>query len=266
MAYEKLIDGMTHSFSRMSVYDSCPYEYYLEYLENDPDRPKQDNFYAENGSACHTVFEELLNKKISLNDAGEKYSELFSEIEEQTRESIMDSTFEKCMDYIVSLQPLPEKYEILGVEKRLKFKIDHYKFVGFADLILRDKETGEVILVDHKSSKHFFKKDGVTPLKNTEEEFLSYKKQMYLYAKGIKDCMGLQVDKIVWHHFKDGGALSVIPFKQEELDGTIDWVIETIAKIKADDEFPPKLSHFRCQELCPYRSTCEYLEAEDEEE
>ena len=33
MAYEKLIDGMTHSFSRMSVYDSCPYEYYLEYLE-----------------------------------------------------------------------------------------------------------------------------------------------------------------------------------------------------------------------------------------
>ena len=44
-----------------------------------------------------------------------------------------------------------EKYEILTVEEKFEINIAGYLFVGIADLVLRDKETKEIIVIDHKS-------------------------------------------------------------------------------------------------------------------
>ena len=264
MGYEKLIDKMTHSFSRLHCYEECPYEYYLTYIENDPDRLRQNNFAAMNGNAMHQVFQEILSGKLPIAECAERYADLYSDIDEFTSEKIMDSTFEKCMGYLTAIEPLSDDFDVLGIELRLTFKIGKYKFIGFVDLLLRDKKTGEIILVDHKSSKHFLKKNG-EPLKNTLGEFEAYKKQMYLYCKAIKDCMGLQVNKIVWHHFKDDGQLTVITFNESDYQGVMDWAVKTIDEIRQDEAFEAKQSFYRCKELCPYRNNCEYLEDEEDD-
>lgn len=259
MSYAKLIDEMTFSFSRLHSYEQCPYLFYLKYIEK---RVGESNFYAQNGKAMHEVFEELLTEKIKVDDCPSIYADKFDLICETERESIMESTYEKCIDYLCEIDDIDrDLYEVIGVEMNLEFKVGKYKFTGFADLVVKNKLTGEVILVDHKQAGHFLKKDG-TPLKNQLENFLAYKKQMYLYCKGLKDQHGIQVDKIVWHHFKDGGQPTVIPFVKEELDETIDWAKKLIAKIKKDKKFEYKDSYLMCKSLCDYRNDCEYLEEE----
>lgn len=264
ISYEKLIDNQVFSFSRLRCYEECPYEYYLSYIEKDPNREKRGNFAAQNGSAMHKVFEELLTNKLPLDNCNDRYLELFEEIDEYTSSKIMDGAYEKCALYLNDLKPLDDKYEILAVEKKFNFKVDKYKFIGFADLIIRDKSNDEIILVDHKSSKHFLKKNG-SPLAATLSEFQSYKKQMYLYCKAIRDCMHLQVSKIVWHHFKDNGLMTVIPFDEIDYSESLNWAVNVIERIKKDEEFPAIKTFYRCKELCPYRDNCEYLEDEDEE-
>lgn len=255
MSYIKLLNNMTWSFSRIHLYENCPYQFYLRYIEG---REGESNYYAENGKCMHEVFEALLTNKITLDECTQFYADNYELICEATKQSTMDSTYEKCMDYLCTIDGFDsDKYEIIGVELKLEFKIGKYKFVGYADLVVKNKGNGEVILVDHKQATHFLKKDG-TPLKNQLESFLAYRHQMYMYCKGLKECMDIDVNKIVWHHFKDNGELTIIPFNQEEYEETMQWAVETIEKIKKDKKFINKPSYVMCSSLCDYRNDCEY--------
>lgn len=261
MAYAKLINEMTHSFSRDHSYEQCPYYFYLKYIEN---RDGESNYYAANGKAMHEVFEELFSGKITIDECPQAYSDKYDLICERVKQSTMDKTFEVCMDYLCQIDDIDrDKYEILGVEMKLEFKIGKYKFQGYVDLLVRHKETGEVILIDHKQATHFMQKDGVTPLKNQLANFVAYKKQMYIYCKGLLDTKGIQVDKIVWNHFKEN-KLTIIPFKKEEMDKTCKWVEYIIEKIKKDKEFKCNQSYMLCHVLCDYRNDCEYNQENDE--
>lgn len=260
MSYVKLLNDMTWSFSRLHAYEHCPYSFYLRYIE---ERSGESNYYAENGKCMHETFEALFNRKIEIESCPQFYSDRYDMICEMTKKSTMDSTFEKCIDYLCEVEDLDEtKYEILGVEIKLDFKVGKYKFVGYADLVVRNRDSGEVILVDHKQAGHFFKKDG-TPLKNQEDNFFAYKHQAYLYCKGLKDCFGINVDKIVWHHFKDSGQITKIPFNVEEFDETMQWAVNTIEKIKQDKSFESNKTYIMCNCLCDFRNDCEYKNDEE---
>lgn len=259
MSYKKILDKIVWSFSTLHLYEQCPYAFYCKKIEC---KDGEQNFFAENGSVMHEIFEELLNRKYGLEVASSIYSDRYDLICSKTKQSTMDKTFEKCMDYLCSVDEFDFcKYEILGVELKLNFEIKKYKFVGYADLVIRDKSSGEVILIDHKSSDHFMKKDG-TPLKNQLENFLAYKNQMYMYCKGLKDCFGINVNKIVWHHFKDNGELTAIPFAESDYEESLKWAVDTIKKIYRDRSFKDKKSFMMCGQLCDYRNDCEYLQNE----
>ena len=81
---------------------------------------------------------------------------------------------------------------------------------------------------------------------------------MYIYCKGLQEFFGVNVDKIVWHHFKDNGELTVIPFNKEEYEETLQWAIDIIEKIKKDKIFECNQSYVMCSSLCDYRNDCEY--------
>ena len=246
---------MTWSFSRLHAWEQCPYAFYLKYIEQ---RDGESNYYAANGKCMHEVFEAILTNQIPLDECTQCYADKYDLICETTKQSTMDSTYEKCMDYLCTIDGIDlEKYEILGVELKLDFNIGKYKFVGYADLVVKNKKSGEVILVDHKQATHFMKKDG-TPLKNQLENFLAYRHQMYIYCKGLKDCFGIDVNKIIWHHFKDNGELTIIPFETDEYEGTLQWAVNTIEEIKKDKKFLNKRSYVLCSSLCDYRNDCEY--------
>ena len=157
-----------------------------------------------------------------------------------------------------------QDYEVLGVEMKVHFKIGKYSMIGYIDLLLRHKETGEILLVDHKSAGKFFGKNG-QPLKSQADNLAAYSKQMYLYSKAVYDLYGKYPDKIVWNHFFDKN-ISVIEFNQEDYEAALNWALETIEKIYQEEEFPAKKSYMLCHVLCGFRNSCLYASEEDEEE
>jgi len=64
--YTKIINKMVFSFSRLHLYEKCPYAFYKRYIEGEEG---EGNFYADNGSILHDIFKRLLLKEITLNEA-----------------------------------------------------------------------------------------------------------------------------------------------------------------------------------------------------
>lgn len=260
-SYKKMLDEMIWSFSRLHMYEVCPYAFYLKYILK---MLGISNFYAENGKAMHEVLCDIALGELSVEDAIGEYLDKFDLICETVSSSTMEKTCEKCCDYLCELAPInPEKYEVIGAEVKLEFEIEGYRFIGYADLILKDLSKVIVILSDHKSADHFFKKDGVTPLANQRENFEAYSKQMYLYCKGIETKYGFLPDVCVWNHFKDGGATSKIKFNKEDYIKAQDWAISTIKKIYKDRKFLANPQYFMCRHLCDFREDCDYKNGED---
>ena len=81
---------------------------------------------------------------------------------------------------------------------------------------------------------------------------------MYLYAYAVNDVYGKFPDKIVWNHFKDGGRLAEIQFSKRDYNKSLKWIVDTIHDIEKEEDWPDKKDIFYCNNLCGFRSSCEY--------
>ena len=256
--YKNILDKILLSFSTLHGYEECQYSFYLRRIE---EITGKSNAYAQSGSFGHDIFCELFQKKMTKQEALDK---VINEFEDSITEEMSEDSIQKKMtalyEYIeqLDLDGFFKKYKVLGVEKKFLWEIFDHKMIGFADLILKRKSDGKIILVDHKSAGHFMKKDGVTPLKNQEENFETYKKQMYLYADAMKKTMGCFPDIIVWNHFLDGGKKTVIQFDMDDYEKSLQWTKNIIEKIYEDEEFIAQQKYMLCNVLCDYRDICEY--------
>lgn len=262
--YKKILDNIEYSFSSLHLYNQCKYAFYLKKV---CEIVGVNNAYQEIGSYGHSLNEQIFKKEMTVQQALDDCVENF---DDYVFEYISDSSKEKkyiaLCDYLsVFDESYEERFEIIGVEMEFHWRIGKYKCVGYADLILKNKETGKIYLIDHKSASHFMKKDG-TPLKNQEDNFCAYRYQMYMYCDAIKKKLGLQVDYIVWSHFLDNSSVTMIPFDENEYNESLDWVVSTIKKIYRDNEFEAKENYMLCFRLCDFRDNiCEYKELRMEE-
>jgi len=268
--YRKEIDKMTWSYSRLTTFEHCKYEFYLNYiLQDDSLYLAEGNYYAEVGSFVHEILAMIFNGELTPDEATEYYVDNFDQnVFYQTRESIMDKTFETCADYFNNEDfSWLNDYEILGVEQKVTCKIDGYSFLGFIDLLLRDKRDGKIVIVDNKSSDYPFRQDGKVKA-NAKDNFEKYKKQMYFYSHAIHETYGEFPKELTWNHFKNGGKLATIPFNQKEYEQTIQWMLDTIHLIENEEDFQsvieeldgnPELKgeYFYCHNLCSFRNSCE---------
>lgn len=266
MSYTSSIDNMRWSFSRVTSYEQCPYEWYLHYIVNDQEEyPEEQNYYAQVGGFVHEILASVYKKEIRASDAFNYFIDNYDNyVTETVSKNIMDKTFEACADYLSKIDlitSLTDGKDILGVEQRIEFIIEGHKFIGFIDLLLKDTETGELIIVDHKSSEYPFKKNG--EVKASAKSFDKYKKQLYLYAHWVHETYGEWPTTLEWNHFKDGGKVSSIPFSMDEYIDSIEWFKDKIDTIKQDDVFEANREFFYCNNLCAYRNICEYKEEED---
>lgn len=263
-SFSDKINQMVWSYSRISAFKQCKYAFYLQYLLKDfKDYPQEDNFYAESGSYVHKILEMVFSGELKSEDAYPYYVEHFDDaITCKVKPSILENTYEACADYLDALDLSKlSNYEILGVEQEIETEIEGYRFTGFIDLLLRNKKTGKIVLVDHKSAKYPFKSDG-SVLKNSKSSFYSYKKQMYLYAHAVNEKYGQFPTIIAWNHFKNG-KIAQIKFKKSDYQKEILWFIKTIHEIENEEEFPAKKDYFYCHNLCSFRNSCEYVNMKD---
>ena len=260
-SYKEEIDNMVWSYSRVSCYNHCPYNFLLKHIVNDDTiYLAESNFYAESGSYIHSILEKIFNGEIKVEDALQYYLEHYDEnVFYKTSESSMSKTYEACADYFASIDfDWLNDFEILGVEKKVNISICGYKFVGYIDLLLKNKDTQDIYIVDHKSSSYPFKKDGKSILKKSESDFEKYKKQMYLYCAAVYEEYGKYPKWIVWNHFKEQ-KIAKIEFDIDDYNLSIQWFLDVIHKIENDENFEANVDYFYCTKLCDFRNSCEYI-------
>ena len=160
------------------------------------------------------------------------------------------------MDYFNNLNFDFDRYEVLGVEQELNFKVGKYPFHGFADAIYKDKETGEIILRDQKTSSFKYLKNGDVSSKD-REHFKEFRYQEYLYCIPLIEKYG-KVDWLSWNMIRDQREIK-IPFDKKEFEEVKKWCIDTIQDLEQELLWlPDTSSSYWCNTICSNRLGCTY--------
>lgn len=254
-----IIDTMQWSFSRLSSFHQCKYGFYLKYVECNKGVP---NFYAQYGSLIHTILEKYAKGELSIFEISQYYEEHFSEVvtcdaPPNKYIDIKQSYYDKGLEYLDNIDLILDKYEILGVEKEVKFNIGGYEMIGYIDLLLRDKKTKDITVLDHKSGSVKFKKNGEIS-KTEEEHVLGFKRQLYLYSIAVIEEYGVKPKYLQWNLFKDRNWLT-IEFDENEYEEAKKWAEKTVKAIEEETTWFPNPSQYFCHNICDMRNcACEY--------
>lgn len=257
--YGFIIDSMKWSYSRLSSFHTCKFGWYTQYIEC---VKGEQNAMSQYGSLCHKILELYANGDLLAFRLTDYFTEHFNtdityDFPKNKYVDIRESYFKKGVDFFDNIDLVLDDYEILGVEKEVHFTIDGKEFVGYIDLLLKDKITKEIIILDHKSADIKFKKDG-TVSKTDIGKVEGFKHQLYLYSIAIKKEYGEFPKKLIWNLFKERRYLT-IDFDEEEYNSSIEWAKETIKQINDEFIWEPNPDYFFCYNICNYRNcACQY--------
>ena len=255
---QEKLQNMVWSFSRVNSISQCLAGWEKQYIE---EQPGVENAYAQFGTTCHETIEKFLKHELDIFSASQHYQERYGELvtcnfPPNKYVDLGEKTFNQGLQYFNNINFDFNKYEILGVEKELLFKVGKYPFKGYADAIYRDKETGEIILRDHKTSSFKYLIDGSVSSVNMEH-FTSFKRQEYLYCIPLIEIYG-KVDKLTWNMIRDQKIIE-IPFKEDEFKEAQEWAIKNIETVMNEVLWLPDNSNtFFCNHLCSQRNSCMY--------
>lgn len=254
--YSFIIDQMIWSFSRLNSFYNCKKEWKMHYIDCEESR---DNAFSQFGTLVHVGNEKYEKGELSLFDVVDWYKEHFDEYVTErfpynAYKDLRESYYQAGLSYFENIDLMLEKYDILGIEKRVEFKIGKVPFIGYIDLLLRDKETKEITILDHKSASLKLLKSGKIS-KTDEAHFLEFKRQLYLYSKAVKE-QYKRVDYLQWNMFRDQRQI-VIPWNKDEYEEAIKWAKDTLKAIKTEAEWEEKYDRFYCDYMCGMRDHCE---------
>lgn len=252
------IDNMVWSFSRLQAFNSCRYAWYLQYLE---EQESMENAYAQFGTLCHKTIEKFLKGELDMFSAGQYYKDHYTEevtcdFPNNKYVDLNEKMYMQGQEYFDNIMFDFDKYEVLGVEKELLFNLGAYKFKGYADAVFRDKETGEVILCDQKTTSFKYLKNGDVSSTN-KEHFHEFVLQEYLYCQPLIEEYG-KVDWLTWNMIRDKKIIK-IPFSQQNYLEAQAWAINTITEIENELLWLPDTTQsYRCSVICNHRDKCMY--------
>jgi len=255
---EFLLGTMIWSFSRLNSFYNCPYEWKLHYLDCNK---SANSSFGQYGSFCHLCLEKYAKGELSMFDIAEYYEENYEkEVTEKFPKNkyvdIGQSYYDKGLEYFSNIDLDLNNYEILGVEKKVEFNVGKYPMVGYIDLLLKDKDTGDITILDHKSASIKILKNGNIS-KPDQQHFLEFKRQLYLYSMPVIEEYG-HVEFLEWNMFKDQNHIK-IPWVKEEYEEAIKWAEDTIHLIEQEEEWKPNVDWYYCHNLCGQRfNACPY--------
>lgn len=267
--YQEQLDNTRWSYTRIHTYTTCPASFKLIYLDR---CQKVDNAFGQFGSLCHSILEDYENGKLMEYELEDEFEHRWNEYVKcdfpltRRGDSMGEKYYEKGKLYFSTFEGYPENWDIIGAEIEADFEVGGRKIIGFIDLLVRDKNDGKLIVVDHKSKAKFKSK------KEQEE----YAIQLYLYAKWVFDHYGEYPKELIFNMFRDQ-LMVVIPFDPTAFQGALDWVTNTIDAIYADTTFDDKITisckrrgveipetndDFFCKYLCSCRDCCDMMMGE----
>jgi hypothetical protein len=178
------------SYSQYSMWATCPKQWKLAYF--DKLRPRESNIYGVFGTAIHEAIQEWLTEAVYHPMAPDSYIQswdLLGRFREFLKLNFTKNTtvqengaklfpcsmtelqtfFEEGSFILDDLKVNYFKHfpvnhmELLGIELSLDTMVtEHVKFVGYLDIVLRHRATGEILIIDLKTSTkgwYYEKKD-----------------------------------------------------------------------------------------------------------
>ena len=264
----------TFSFSNLQLFHTCPAAWKMKYLDGVEDT--MTNAFAQFGTLVHSVLEEYAKGELPSVALAEEYEERYDN--EVTApwppfpKGLAGKYYEQALDYLGGFDGFGDQYDIIAVEQKFLTQIAGHSMVGFIDLILRDKHTGDFIVIDHKSKS-------LSALNKDYDELVL---QLYVYAHAVKEIYGIFPTKVCFNCFREKEIVEEV-FDQATYDRMVKWVDDTIKEIDAETEFQYKIpldnavraaqgkkplanNDFYCKNLCDTFGCCWYWHHYDEEE
>ena len=218
----------------------------LQYIDH---VPQEQNAYAEYGSHCHSLLERWAKGELLSFELADRYE---AEYDEAVRHyfppfprGLAGKYFEEGKQYFLSFDGFGEDMEILSVEERFELDIRGNPFVGIADLVLRDRRDGGIIVIDHKSKS----------MQSMKKELFANTRQLYTYAAYVKERFGEYPSMLRFNMFRYGTFIDE-PFSMDRYDETMDWIDTTIRAIKNEKDWRVSASGYFCRFICSTRLHC----------
>jgi CRISPR/Cas system-associated exonuclease Cas4 (RecB family) len=253
---------MTFSYSNASTFETCPMAWKLTYIDKSE---RQNNAFSDFGNLGHDILEKFFTGKLEIFEMLSYYVNHYNEYVK----SIFPITFGKDLAPIYYNQGYKffenfdfdkDKYEVLETETFTITKINDINITTKPDMLLKEKETGKIILLDYKSSNPY--NAGHKLIKSKVE---GYKKQLNLYASILWEKRQIKVDE-EWLWFFRTGGIEKFPINLSEASNDMMWFLDTIEKIKKEENFPPNTSKenkWFCQNLCGVSESCFYKDIQE---
>lgn len=230
------------SYSAYSLYKNCGHRYYLENVIEAPDFIP--SIYAYFGDAMHDSLrkgiEHSLNEEERVNNFVYVFKKLVMDNLQDYPDFVKLKEFTEQGIEILKIMPterLSEKYVFIGAEDLIVEPMyGNYSFVGFIDLILKNKLTGKYVIIDWKTST--FPWD--VEQKKSDKTFMSqmmFYKYFYALKKNIPlqdiDCKYVVLNRLKGLSDKDGyGAIQNVEIDTNE--PLMEEVLEDLAKTTRD--------------------------------
>lgn len=242
-----LTPNFRFSFSKLQLYDHCPMAFKLQYIDN----PYSDtgNAFSDFGSFCHTLLQKWAVGKLPDFMLEYEYDKGYEAAIQHDFPPFPSGSWQKYRqqghDYFASFHGFGDNYQILSAEEKFVTTFAGHPFSGIADLILRDKDTKEIIVIDHKSKSESAMK----------AQLNVYRKQLYIYAHAVMQKYGVFPSKLVFNGFRQGYWYEE-QFSAIEYVNTIKWIGDTINKIMAEPDWIVCANPYYCRYICGSLNDC----------
>lgn len=258
------------SFSKLTTFYTCPYSYYLTYIEKSD---RKDNVYSFLGGKIHELLEYMQQGEKTKSEAKELFLGYLDDIEILGYDFPTENSgnnFKECiLDYFDNYKPF-EGVDF-KIEEYFEVEIEGIPVRGYIDIytITDDKY---IDIYDYKSSSKFSKKDLETK-----------KLQLVIYALALKEkypdkeIRSLNFDMLKYSINERGTvkernkmdntherAFIEVPFNEDNISQAKDFVRETYKKIKDLDPLEPtdwdaNVNKFFCSNLCSNFDICSHI-------
>lgn len=260
------LDKTIWSYSSVSSFDDCPYRWLLRNIRGEDGKrlyKDEDMFFSTYGSFIHEIIEGFYKGRYHRRDLVPTFLLGFGE---KVRGEPPDGSFiqkyiKAGVDYLESFQPF--NFDMLEVEKKIKFDLDGIPFVGVIDFL--GERDGELCIIDNKSRNLKQRSSRAKPTVN-DREIDSMLRQLYIYAAAVKQEYGKFPKWLCLNCFKNGNFIQE-DFDMNAYNEAMVWVKETVGRIKSSTDFPatldldnPGKEWFKCSYICGVHKYCEYYE------
>lgn len=261
-AYQKLIiedPDFVWSYSRLKKYEDCKYSWWLKYIDGCEGR---ERFFSQYGTFMHDILAKFYSGEITKDELPTYYLThfIYNVTAKAPNQKIFNSYFSSGLEFLKDMEEI--RLEQSEVEKKISFKINDKNFVGYIDLIGRDKDGG-LWIVDHKSRalKPYSKRRSPTL---SDKELDEYYKQLYLYSEGVSNDSGELPKCLVFDCFRKKYLIKE-KFHSEKLEETKMWASNLIHEISNNTDWSPNYDWFKCKYLCDVHEDCEYFQINNQQ-